>query len=236
MQRGRILVVDDEPHVSELVSLYLTREGYEVQVAADGLEALHAFDKNRFDLVVLDLLLPEVDGWEVCRRIRSRADTPIIMLTARTEDLDRIVGLEMGADDYVAKPFNPRELVARVRAVLRRAHAVVPASKPTVLSFPCLEIDKERHAARVDSQEVPLTPKEFDLLWLLASHPGRTFSRQELLEQVWGYNYFGDDRTIDVHVKRLRRKVEPEHLPYRYIHTVWGVGYRLEAIRTDQGQ
>lgn len=234
MQRGRILVVEDEPNVSELVSLYLSREGFEVQVAVDGKAALQAFDASHPDLVVLDLLLPEIDGWEVCRQIRSRSQTPIIMLTARTDDLDRILGLEMGADDYVSKPFNPRELVARVRAVLRRVRASQSVESQSVLRFPNLEVNRRRRAALVADTEVPLTPKEFDLLWLMASHPGRTFTREELLEHVWGFDYFGDERTIDVHVKRLRRKLEPEELPYRYIHTVWGVGYRLEPLPNER--
>lgn len=234
MQRGRILVVDDEPNVSELVSLYLTREGFEVEVAGDGRTALRLFDTVDPDLVVLDLLLPELDGWEVCRQIRTHSQTPIIMLTARTEDLDRILGLEMGADDYMPKPFNPRELVARVKAVLRRSRTTPTATENSqILHFPELEVDRERHAARVAGQQVPLTPKEFDLLWLMASHPGRTFTRDELLEHVWGFDYFGDDRTIDVHVKRLRRKLEADNSGYRYIHTVWGVGYRLEALPAE---
>lgn len=233
MQYSRILVVEDEPNVSELVALYLSREGFEVRVAEDGDSALEQFATWRPDLIVLDLLLPRVDGWEVCRQIRARSQTPIIMLTARTDDLDRILGLEMGADDYVSKPFNPRELVARVRAVLRRSRAASSADADAVIRLPELEIDRERHSVHVADQEVRLTPKEFDLLWLLASNPGRAFNRQELLEHVWGFDFFGNDRTIDVHVKRLRRKLEPEGHPYRYIHTVWGVGYRLEAVPAE---
>jgi two-component system OmpR family response regulator len=234
VQHGRILVVEDEPNVSELVALYLSREGYEVQVVEDGESALQQFATWRPDLVVLDLLLPRIDGWEVCRQIRGRSQTPIIMLTARTDDLDRILGLEMGADDYVSKPFNPRELVARVRAVLRRSRATPSTGLQAVIRLPELEIDRDRHSAHVAGEEVRLTPKEFDLLWLLASNPGRAFNRQELLEHVWGFDFFGDDRTIDVHVKRLRRKLEPETHPYRYIHTVWGVGYRLEALPVEE--
>ncbi|HHW10757.1 MAG TPA: response regulator transcription factor [Firmicutes bacterium] len=231
---GRILVVDDEPNVLELVSVYLNREGFAVTTAEDGRKALELFDSVHPDLVILDLMLPELDGWEVCRYIRTAGQTPIIMLTARNEDLDRIVGLEMGADDYVPKPFNPRELVARVKAVLRRTRIMPADENQEILRFPYLEIDKLRHAARLKDAEIPLTPKEFDLLWLLASHPGRTYTREELLEHVWGYDYFGDDRTIDVHIKRLRKKLEPEELPYRYIHTVWGVGYRFEPIATAE--
>lgn len=235
MQRGRILVIEDEPNVSELVSLYLSREGFEVEVAADGRTGLQLFESRKPDLVVLDLLLPEIDGWEVCRQIRTQSQTPIIMLTARTDDLDRILGLEMGADDYVPKPFNPRELVARVRAVLRRVRAPQLQESESILRSPMLEVNRRRRTAQVAGQEVALTPKEFELLWLMASNPGRTFTREELLEHVWGFDYFGDERTIDVHVKRLRRKLEPDGLPYRYLHTVWGVGYRFEATSAEPG-
>ncbi len=234
MQHSRILVVDDEPNVLELVSLYLSRDGFSVTTATNGREAIAIFDELQPDLVVLDIMLPELDGWEVCRILRGKSATPIIMLTARSDDLDRIVGLEMGADDYLAKPFNPRELVARVKAVLRRTRHSEPLTQETdLLRFPLLDISKKRHAARLGNKEIPLTPKEFDLLWSLASHPGRTFTRAELLEHIWGYDFFGDDRTIDVHVKRLRRKLEPEGHPYRYIHTIWGVGYRMEALPAD---
>ena len=234
MQHSCILVVDDEPNVLELVSLYLSRDGFSVTTATNGREAIAIFDELQPDLVVLDIMLPELDGWEVCRILRGKSATPIIMLTARSDDLDRIVGLEMGADDYLAKPFNPRELVARVKAVLRRTRHSEPLTQETdLLRFPLLDISKKRHAARLGNKEIPLTPKEFDLLWSLASHPGRTFTRAELLEHIWGYDFFGDDRTIDVHVKRLRRKLEPEGHPYRYIHTIWGVGYRMEALPAD---
>jgi DNA-binding response OmpR family regulator len=234
VQHSRILVVDDEPNVLELVSLYLSRDGFSVTTATNGREAIAIFDELQPDLVVLDIMLPELDGWEVCRILRGKSATPIIMLTARSDDLDRIVGLEMGADDYLAKPFNPRELVARVKAVLRRTRHSEPLTQETdLLRFPLLDISKKRHAARLGNKEIPLTPKEFDLLWSLASHPGRTFTRAELLEHIWGYDFFGDDRTIDVHVKRLRRKLEPEGHPYRYIHTIWGVGYRMEALPAD---
>ncbi len=235
MLHSRILVVDDEPNVLELVSLYLSREGFSVETAADGKAAVQAFDELRPDLVVLDLMLPEMDGWEVCRTIRGKSQAPIIMLTARTDDLDRIIGLEMGADDYLPKPFNPRELVARVKAVLRRTRSTAGSSEQSdLLRFPMLDVDKNRHAANLAGQEIPLTPKEFDLLWALASHSGRTFTREELLEHIWGYDFFGDDRTIDVHIKRLRRKLEPDGHPYHYIHTVWGVGYRMEPVATGK--
>ncbi|MFA7175486.1 MAG: response regulator transcription factor [Kiritimatiellia bacterium] len=235
MSHSRILVVDDEPNVLELLSLYLNREGFTVSTAADGKAAVQAFDSLQPDLVVLDIMLPEMDGWEVCRNIRGKSQTPIIMLTARNDDYDRIIGLEMGADDYLPKPFNPRELVARVKAVLRRTKSADNSETTSeMLRFPLLDVDKNRHAARLVDTEIPLTPKEFDLLWALASHPGRTFTREELLEHIWGYDFFGDDRTIDVHIKRLRRKLEPDGHPYRYIHTIWGVGYRMEAVAATE--
>lgn len=239
MDKGRILIVEDDPNVSELVGLYLQREGFAVEYVDDGQKALDAIDKTPFDLVVLDLMLPSVDGLEVCRRVRRKSDLPIVMLTARGDDIDRILGLELGADDYLPKPFNPRELVARVKAILRRTRA--PEGKGgesprTTLQFPGLEIDLEARVVRVAGKEVSLTPKEFDLLWHLASHPDRTFSRPELLESVWGFDFYGDDRTVDVHVKRLRRKIEPPGHPIRYIVTVWGVGYKFRVSELNQDE
>ena len=226
----RILVVDDEPNVCELVQLYLEKEGYRVYLAHDGQEALDMIFSRTPDLIVLDLMLPEVDGWEVCRRVRKAMSTPIIMLTARGEDVDKILGLELGADDYLTKPFNPRELVARIKAVLRRAGPEEP-EPARAMWFPGLEIDSLEHKVRLNGKGVTLTPKEFDLLWLMASNQGRAFSRAQLLEQIRGYDFFGDERTIDVHVKRLRQKIEPESHPYRYVQTVWGVGYKFEVVR-----
>lgn len=229
--RGTILVVDDDPNVCELVALYLTQDGFKVECVHDGAEALAKARKEPPDLIVLDLMLPSVDGLEVCRQLRSEQETPIIMLTARGDDIDRILGLEMGADDYVPKPFNPRELAARVKAVLRRTRLSESqaAQDRETLRFPGLTIDQTGRVVEVGGVEAPLTPKEFDLLWYLASHEDRTFTRPQLLEYVWGFDYFGDDRTVDVHIKRLRRKVEPEGHPYRYIQTVWGVGYKFRV-------
>lgn len=237
MEKGRILIVEDDPNVSELVGLYLEREGFAVACVDDGLKALEAIESSPPDLVVLDLMLPGLDGLEVCRRVRRQSDVPIVMLTARGDDIDRILGLELGADDYLPKPFNPRELVARVKAILRRTRSFEGKggeSTRTTLQFPGLEVDFEARVVRVAGKEVSLTPKEFDLLWHLASHPDRTFSRPELLESVWGFDFYGDDRTVDVHVKRLRRKIEPADHPMRYIHTVWGVGYKFRVSGTNQ--
>jgi len=231
-ERGRILVVDDDPNVCELVALYLSKDGFRVECVHDGAEALAKARSHPPDLIVLDLMLPSLDGLEVCRELRKEQGTPIIMLTARGDDIDRILGLEMGADDYVPKPFNPRELAARVKAVLRRtrsAESPPQAQERVTLRFPGLVIDRTGRVVEVANQEVQLTPKEFDLLWHLASHEDRTFTRPQLLEYVWGFDYFGDDRTVDVHIKRLRRKIEPEGHGYRYIQTVWGVGYKFKV-------
>ncbi len=231
MEMQRVLVVDDDSNVCELVSLYLEREGFAIECVNDGQAALDTLERTSPDLIVLDLMLPGVDGLEVCRRVRKAGETPIIMLTARGDDVDRILGLELGADDYVPKPFNPRELVARVKAVLRRSRGgnETRQEDQRPLQFKGLTLDPMGRVVRMDKEEISLTPKEFDLLWHLAAHSGRTFTRPELLESVWGYDYYGDERTVDVHVKRLRRKIEPPGHSVRYIHTVWGVGYKFQV-------
>lgn len=219
-----ILVVDDERHIIELAEMYLTREGYTVLRATDGEEALRCIQRDRPDLVVLDIMLPRLDGWEVCRKLRASGDEiPIIMLTARDDDVDRIVGLELGADDYVTKPFNPRELVARVKAVLRRVEASVGAGKP--LTVGDVHIDPARREVTVGGEPVQLRTKEFDLLTHLARHAGLVLSREQLLNAVWGYDFLGETRTIDVHVAHLRDKLAKSGQVQ--IETVWGVGYKL---------
>ena len=224
-----ILVVDDEPKIARLVRDYLEQAGYPVTLAFDGREALAAFRHEKPRLVVLDLMLPGVDGVDVARIIRKESDTPIIMLTARVEEADKLIGLELGADDYVTKPFSPRELVARVRAVLRRTEGQDRAA--SVLSVGDLEIDPERRAVTVARRSVELTPTEFDLLAVLARHPGRVFSRMELLERVQGYAYEGYERTIDAHVKNIRQKIEGNPRKPHYILTVYGLGYKFsEAL------
>jgi DNA-binding response OmpR family regulator len=223
-----ILVVDDERSISEVVSLYLTRAGYRVQIAHDGATALQMVATQKPDLIVLDLMLPEIDGLEITRRLRAEGETPIIIVTARRAETDRILGLEMGADDYVVKPFSPQELVSRVRAVLRRTHNATTLPSGRVLEFDDIRIDPGTRLVEIDGRELQLTAKEFDLLWFLASHPRQVFNRDQLLDQVWGETQYLDPSTVTVHVRRLREKIEPDSANPRHIHTVWGVGYKFE--------
>jgi DNA-binding response OmpR family regulator len=228
-----VLVVDDEPIVREVVVRYLEREGYRTLEAADGNRARELLEQESPALVVLDLMLPGTDGMALCRWIRSRSSLPVIMLTARGEEADRIVGLELGADDYVTKPFSPRELAARVRTVLRRASPAAPAVER--LSFEGLEIDSAERDVRRHGESVQLTAKEFDLLWFLASHPRRVFSRDQLMDRVWGYEAALDTGTVTVHMRRLRAKIEDDPSRPRYLETVWGVGYRFCGGPRDPG-
>lgn len=227
MNSAKILVVDDEPAIVSTVQAYLEREGYTVYTAADGLAALKAARAFRPDLIVLDIMLPGMDGLEVLRRLRQESEVYVLMLTARTDETDKIVGLGIGADDYMTKPFSPRELVARVKAILRRGRGVAP--QEPVLSFRRLRIDPEARRVWKDDEPVDLTPIEFDLLHALARHQGRVLSREQLIEQVWGYDYYGDERVVDVHIGRLRKKLEDDPAHPRFIVTVRGVGYRLET-------
>jgi DNA-binding response OmpR family regulator len=226
MAKYKILVVDDDRNIVDLVRLYLERDGYQVLVAHDGLEALRLARQRRPDLIVLDLLLPEVDGLDVCRILQTESKVPIIMLTAKTTEEDKLIGLELGADDYVTKPFSPRELVARVRAVLRRVDQEAPQG-PMELRFADLVIDRRSHEVRMQDEVVNLTPTEFQLLEVLAEEPGRAFTRLELLDRVFGYDFVGFERTVDVHVKNLRKKIEPDPKQPTYIQTVYGVGYKF---------
>ena len=223
MTKETILVVDDERNIVELARLYLEKEGYRVVTAADGKEALAQAQAARPALVVLDLMLPELDGWEVCRRLRAESDLPIIMLTARSDDVDKIVGLELGADDYLTKPFNPRELIARVRAVLRRS---APAKTGHPLTLARLTLDPAGREVTVAGRPVPLRSKEFDLLHTLIQHRGIVLTREQLLDLVWGYDFYGGNRTVDVHIGQLRRKLAGSGV---HIETVRGVGYKLIA-------
>jgi DNA-binding response OmpR family regulator len=223
-----ILVVEDEPSIAEIATLYLKRAGYDVQTAEDGQEALEIISHHMPDLIVLDLMLPQIDGYELTRWVRDQSNVPIIMLTARRSESDRIAGLEMGADDYVVKPFSPQELVSRVRAVLRRTMSSSSIENEKTLSFPDLTIDPKTRLVMVNNQEIILTVKEFDLLWLLACHPRQVFSRQHLLENVWGISDYIDPGTVTVHIRRLREKIETDPSNPQKILTVWGIGYKFE--------
>jgi len=225
--KKKILIVDDEPKIARVVREYLEQAGYLVAWAEDGRQALHAIRTEKPHLVILDLGLPELDGLDVTRAIRRESSLPIIMLTARLEESDKLIGLELGADDYVTKPFSPKELVARVRAVLRRAEGA-PAESDALIIMGGLTIDSSRRQVSVDGRPVELTPTEFDLLTVLARNPGRVFSRLQLLDQVQGDAYEGYERTIDAHIKNLRHKIEPDPRRPRWITTVYGVGYRFE--------
>ncbi|WP_258359609.1 response regulator transcription factor [Moorella sulfitireducens] len=225
MTRPRILVVDDEAGLRQLVRLYLEKDGMEVAEAASGYEALEKIKQNNFDLLILDLMMPDGDGWSVARVVRSKMDLPIIMLTARGDEMDRLTGFELGADDYVVKPFSPRELVARVKALLRRTGG--DGKRGEQLHYPGLSIDITGRVVKVRERTIEnLTPKEFDLLLFLARHPGQVMSREKILEKVWGYDFYGDLRTVDTHIKNLREKLGRGH---DFITTVWGVGYKFEV-------
>ena len=223
----RILVVEDEPMVAEVVERYLHREGYDVDVVQDGREALTAVEEKSPDLIVLDIMLPGVDGIEICRHVRARSAIPIIMLTARGEEVDRLLGLGLGADDYVVKPFSPRELVARVKAVLRRAGNQAQVDGDT-LRFDDLRINGRTRTVEDLRGSINLTAREFDLLFHLARHPGQVFTRDQLMDAVWDYEFPGDSSTVTVHMRRLRAKVEPDPTRPRYLKTVWGVGYKFD--------
>jgi DNA-binding response OmpR family regulator len=222
----KVLVVDDEPNIIELVKLYLEREGYQVETAACGHDALSMLGTSKPDIIVLDLMLPDIDGFEVCRQIRSRSDIPILMLTARKEDIDKIIGLELGADDYATKPFNPRELVARVKAILRRYQTGL---KPgDMIEVADLRIDLSRHEVIHNGQLINLRTKEFTLLTALAQNPGIVLSREKLIEMVWGYDYYGETRTVDVHINHLRDKIAKSKA---CIETLRGAGYKLTTAK-----
>ncbi len=227
MSKLKILLVDDDPNIRQLVNLYLEKEGFEVAMADRGDEALKLFRESPPNLILLDVMLPGMDGWQVCREVRKTSNIPIIMLTAKDETFDKVLGLELGADDYVVKPFDMKELVARIKAVSRRFQAAETPDRE--LSFPGLTININQYSVKYMGKELEMPPKELELLYFLASHPGMVFTREQLLEQVWGYDYFGDSRTVDVHVKRLREKLtEGERLGWM-IKTVWGVGYKFEV-------
>lgn len=220
----RIMVVEDEERMRQLLHLYMQNEGFEVVEASDGQQALELFEQYPMDIVILDVMLPHVDGWTVCRQIRQGSQVPIIMLTARGEENDKLFGFDLGVDDYVVKPFSPKELVARVKALLKRSRGNADA-QDHVIKYENLSIEPLSRRVTINDEDIILTPKEFDLLFFLASHPGQVFSREQLLHHVWGYDFYGDSRTVDAHVKNLRSKLGDYG---RYIATVWGVGYKFD--------
>ncbi|MGI6004082.1 MAG: response regulator transcription factor [Christensenellales bacterium] len=228
----KLLIVDDEPSIVKGLRFSLGQDGYDVDVAYDGQEALNQFQRNHYDLIILDVMLPKIDGLRVCQHIRESSNVPILMLTAKGEDMDKILGLEYGADDYLTKPFNILELKARIKSVLRRASAA-PVTAPEKSNMPIvvgdMRINTENRTVHVGEKEINLTAKEFDLLQLFASNPGKVYSRENLLAIIWQYDYLGDLRTVDVHIRRLREKVEQDPSRPQYIHTKWGVGYYFSA-------
>lgn len=234
----KVLVVDDDPNIVEVLRLYFDKDGFAVISCLSGDRAMETFQTSQPDLVVLDLMLPGKDGYDICREIRKTSDVPIIMLTARSDTLDKVVGLELGADDYVQKPFEPKELLARVKAILRRsekreaapAEASETKESNEVISYEGFTVDTARYVVTVDGKEIDIPPKELELLFFLASHPNRVFTREQLLENVWGYDFYGESRTVDVHVKRIREKLEKPNVKTNWqIKTVWGVGYKFET-------
>ena len=234
----KVLIIDDDADIVELQKLYFEKEGYEVATCMQGDKAVATFSVTKPDIIILDLMLPGMDGNDICREIRKVSDVPIIMLTARTDTLDRVVGLELGADDYVPKPFEPKELLARVKAVLRRVEksassteaAAKPAASTDIVTFPGLTVDKVRYVVTADGNEVYMPPKELELLFFLASNPNHVYSREQLLENVWGYDFFGESRTVDVHIKRIREKIETPDVDHEWcIRTVWSRGYKFET-------
>ncbi len=229
MDKEKILIVDDDKNICELLRLYLEKEGYETCIANDGEKAMEVYESGHFDLVLLDVMMPRVDGWEACRRIRAKGNTPIIMLTAKGETFDKVLGLELGADDYVVKPFDTKEVVARIKAVLRRTGRSNQNSSSTdgALVFDNLVVNITKYELKVKDEVIDTPPKELELLYHLASNPNKVFTRDALLDDVWGFEYYGDSRTIDVHIKRLREKLEGVSDKWS-LKTVWGVGYKFE--------
>ncbi|MBR2452606.1 MAG: response regulator transcription factor [Clostridia bacterium] len=229
--KNRVLIVDDEKNICELIRLYVEKEGFETLTAYDGGEAVKKFREGSPDIVLLDIMLPQKDGWQVCREIRSESDVPIIMLTAKGEVFDKVLGLELGADDYMVKPFEPQELVARIKAVLRRSGKSDEKDNGQEITFTGLTINRDTYETQLNGKIVEMPPKEFELLYFLAEHKNKVFTRDQLLNEIWGYEFFGDSRTIDVHIKRIREKIETEEtegLPWQ-LKTIWGVGYKFEV-------
>ncbi len=230
MAMEKILIIDDDVNICELLRLYLEKEGFSTETATDGLKAIDTFKSASPDLVLLDIMLPGLDGWQICREIRKFSQVPIIMLTAKGETFDKVLGLELGADDYITKPFEPKEVIARIKAVLRRTTAPQSASSSNIkqVSFDKLTINLSNYELTVNGKQIDTPPKELELIFHLASNPNRVFTRDQLLDEVWGFEYYGDSRTVDVHVKRLREKLEGVSDKWE-LKTVWGVGYKFET-------
>ncbi len=231
MDAIKIMVVDDDSNIGELLRLYLSKEGFEPIVLSDGEEAVEKFDSVRPDLILLDVMMPKLDGWQVCRRIRKKSECPIIMLTAKGELFDKVLGLELGADDYIVKPFETKEVIARVKAVLRRA-GIHRGEKAKEVNYDGLYINMGNYELRVRGKQIDTPPKEMELIYHLASNPNRVFTRDQLLDEVWGFEYYGDSRTVDVHIKRLREKLEGVSDQWT-LKTVWSVGYKFETKETE---
>lgn len=229
--KTKILIVDDDNNIAELISLYLTKECYDTKIVSDGEEALAAFDSYAPNMILLDLMLPGIDGYQVCREVRTKSNVPIIMLSAKGEIFDKVLGLELGADDYIMKPFDSKELVARVKAVLRRYQPIkthaTPSPTTQCVEYPDLIINRSNYSVIYNGAQVDMPPKELELLYFLAASPNQVFTREQLLDHIWGYEYIGDTRTVDVHVKRLREKIK-DHESWQ-ISTVWGIGYKFEV-------
>lgn len=226
----KILIADDNEDITDILANYIEREGYEALVAKDGEEALQLFWEQSPVLVLLDIMMPKVDGYEVCRRIREKSNVPILLVTARGEDFERVMGLDIGADDYIVKPFSPNEVMARVRAVLRRVpknSTIVHNDK--IIQLSNLQVNMEEYSATINGKKVPLTKKEIETMWILVQNPNKVFTRDNLLDSLWGFDYFGDSRTVDSHIKRLRAKIDKEEHPDWKIKTIWGVGYKFEC-------
>ncbi len=228
MTNAKILVADDDRNICELLRMYLVKEGFAVVLAGNGEEALSKFDEEEPDILLLDVMMPKLDGWQVCRELRKKSECPIIMITAKGETFDKVLGLELGADDYVVKPFEPKEIVARVKAVLRRTGKASAENDKKEVSFDKLTVNMTKYELKVDGKVVDTPPKELELLFHLASNPNRVYTRDQLLDEVWGFEYYGDSRTIDVHIKRLREKLEGVSEKWS-LKTVWGVGYKFET-------
>ena len=228
MAMGKVLVADDDKNICELLRLYLVKEGFQVVLAGDGEEALARFSAENPDIILLDVMMPRLDGWQVCREIRKKSECPIIMITAKGETFDKVLGLELGADDYVVKPFETKEIVARIKAVLRRTGKSAAENDVKEVSYDKLVVNMTKYELKVDGKVVDTPPKELELLYHLASNPNRVYTRDQLLDEVWGFEYYGDSRTVDVHVKRLREKLEGVSDNWT-LKTVWGVGYKFEV-------